>query len=1105
LVFAAEAAVVWIVALLASTLLSLLFPSAGIVAAWLHLLVAAAACGATVIAWIRRVGALAPRSLPSRIEERLSGSAGLITTAATLSSRPEESRRLGLSGDLGRAVMESSATLLAAAPASLLFTRRDLTRRIVALAAAAAVVGAIAVADLPLIRRGAHALALPVGSFPSPVKGMRVVPREAIVIAGGALKVRAIVDGPDPSTADLVVRTPGVEPRRVAMRRLARGVFEVRLPDLRLASTYRAEAGGLVSDEGRVVIEPVPGVADLSVTVLPPAYTRLPETTGAGGTVEALRGSTVTVTARGVKPLASGELIFSDGTRHPLTVDGERVTVSFPARESGWYRLAVTDRGGHVSPPGLDYPMTILPDRAPLVLLSAPAGDLELEGAEPVVIAGRSTDDFGISSLAVRFRLPEGEDRTITLAVPKGGAREVEGSSTVDLTLLPLSPGDRVTLWMEARDNDTVAGPKVGSSRQIVVLIKDPALQRKALEEAEKRVAEELVNALADSLELGAKLSPEEEPRKDSPTDPGAFAESVQERMNRALTDLTAIADAAARSPNTPMNDLEELDALAEQVRGISERAGRMPKGAPPTPGSPAQQEAREGVEEITRSLEQAASLADQMPRRRNLRDAVEKGSDLMNAQNRLLDALQKMEDRPSAESDRAVADALAKIQDLLSQIGEILSKAPESLPEEFVNKDAMREFDAMSMARDLQEIASLARQGKGGEARAKAEELTKKLAKLLASLREGQEEMDRMGPEETAAEMEKQKDLLGEMIAEQRSILDETQAVQNRVTRDWPEEAKKRIEETLPELGRKADEFRQSLAQLRKKLEENPMLRASVGEVARNMDGRAGRLSQDLKNGRPVNLQETAEEIERGLGDLETLSGQESPSEPLERERQKVTKELKEAAKAGREFQKAMGKLPVDPKELATPEEKEKLAGLSRRQSSLQKQAAGLSAKMERLAALVPTLKRDAVEGMKQAAGEMGKATEALGRGDPLASTPPERSALSGLQKSKTGMEGSAARMRRMARMSGAKAGDGGGQNPGGMFPSLQIGMKPSTGKNEGGRSGVSTREFAIPKAEEFVPQPGLRESLQRTRGGSVPPAFREQVEEYYDRLSNR
>jgi len=255
-----------------------------------------------------------------------------------------------------------------------------------------------------------------------------------------------------------------------------------------------------------------PAVEQVTVTVIPPSYTglaayRLPQ---GQRSVEVLPGSEVRWSVLPSKPIRKATLMSdaealaeatpeepesrpspsrdlqvartfpgSGGTSALTESRGSPWKITFrPERSQTVYFALVDelglesgrDRGGRGAGP-MRFAIRLLKDEAPQV-------SLKLDGApdmitEAAVLSAEVAvgDDFGLATGQLVYQLSrEGEtERTLDLADLAPGSKRYETRMEVAAASLTVLPGDRVTLYARAADQDDVSGPNVGSSSAVTL------------------------------------------------------------------------------------------------------------------------------------------------------------------------------------------------------------------------------------------------------------------------------------------------------------------------------------------------------------------------------------------------------------------------------------------------------------------------------------------------------------------------------------------------------------------------------------------------------------------------------------------------------------
>ncbi|MDZ4259616.1 MAG: DUF4175 family protein [Gemmatimonadales bacterium] len=367
------------------------------------------------------------------VAERLSPSLSrrLITTAAAALDRLE----------LG-SVVEQPRTRIAG-------------RRIAAL-----LVGtAIAMVLLPSPwRAAARALLLPWGAAAEiPVRRLAVQPGDIEVGRGSGLDLSATVSGFVPTDVKLrmAIEATG-ESFELPMLADSGGTrFAIRLVDLQDDVIYWVEADGMASGRHLITVVERPAVRDLGVQLEYPAYTGMAaESFDPGGDIAAVVGTEVTISARVTMPVRGATIRFDDGTTIPMLLGDSAAPVGrFKVERTGFYTVDLAIDGGGVIAGAVRHLVDALPDRAPLVRITAPGRDTRATAVEEVAIAVSADDDYGVRSLELVYTVNGGaEQRASLLRGAPAGTVEPRAVHTLFLEELPLVAGDLVSYHAVAVD-----------------------------------------------------------------------------------------------------------------------------------------------------------------------------------------------------------------------------------------------------------------------------------------------------------------------------------------------------------------------------------------------------------------------------------------------------------------------------------------------------------------------------------------------------------------------------------------------------------------------------------------------------------------------------
>ncbi len=262
------------------------------------------------------------------------------------------------------------------------------------------------------------------------------------------------------------------------------------------------------TENARITVTDRPNFRDFTITVIPPAYSKLETRSQQGNQadVQGLRGATIRIDLTANRNLGEGHIVVDDKPL-PMQIRSRRATGDFKLNKNGNFLVRISDVRGITNRDPITYHLQIIPDQLPDMRVIEPPLIVELGDDQFVPIHLQLTDDFGFSDLQISYEVrntspieiqPYTAIHTITELKPALLTQEV--FSTWDLAHLDLFPGDEVHYHFEVYDNDDVSGPKKSLSGNFIARL--PSLDDlfMALEEQETILSNEL-DLEADQLE----------------------------------------------------------------------------------------------------------------------------------------------------------------------------------------------------------------------------------------------------------------------------------------------------------------------------------------------------------------------------------------------------------------------------------------------------------------------------------------------------------------------------------------------------------------------------------------------------------------------------
>ena len=343
------------------------------------------------------------------------------------------------------------------------------------------------------------------------------------IARGDNVNLFAIAKGVVPDRAKLVLKFGSGRTQEFLLDPSStnRAAFTQALENVQDSFDYTFHIGDGKSRSARVEAVERPGIAKLDAVQVYPDYTGLGTVRRSLGELTLLVGSKLNLTLTPTKEVAKGAVLITSTTNAapislPLQVNPKnarevQVTVPITSEALSGFSIHLEDKYGFRSKDDAVYRLEVLPDKAPVVRITYPERKEELITQKATILIGfEALDDFAVKQLFLRYTVDGGEEHGIELTLD-APARSLRRRYEWKVGALNPKPPEGATLeyWIEARDNNNVTGPGIGTSEHF---------SAKVVSDAEKRA--DLLNRVGDSI--------------------GAIGEAAndQEKLNRVLGDI---------------------------------------------------------------------------------------------------------------------------------------------------------------------------------------------------------------------------------------------------------------------------------------------------------------------------------------------------------------------------------------------------------------------------------------------------------------------------------------------------------------------------------------------------------------------------------------
>ncbi|MEM9193193.1 MAG: DUF4175 family protein [Myxococcota bacterium] len=791
--------------------------------------------------------------------------------------------------------------------------------------------------------------------------------------------------------------------------------------------------------EGQPIAAVVRGV---DVTLNFPAYLdRAPEQRNDAWEIRGPRGATVDLRVDPRIDAVSGVAVMGDEeVALAPTADGKLAgTLRLDVEGTLIFRLVDGD-GESFTDPGRR-PIRIDGDALPVVTIIEPEASRVVELDEEVAVSWEASDDVGLSTVELVVEVAGGTAVRRRLGHYEDARKASQGLERLSPAALGARRGDRITVVVEAFDNDDVSGPNRGQSEILVLEVASEATERAAEIGAVDRALELGLTALADRLE--------------QPVPEAAEAASAR------LVLVTASGEAFTAA----LDQLEEGEGAGGRYRAMATALRRefaretrryRPRVRPLSSRS-------EIDATIVETLEgQILSLADELSQLR-LDDAAAIARELDALRREITSLLEEVRRTNSPEAREALLSAIGRAEARMQELMARIAAMGENVPSEFVNQDAMpteEVQDALASMRDAVEGGDL------DQAAAQLTEMQRQIDAMAQALAGGAESFgeSRFGPREQA-------------LAEALDRLAGLEAEQQDLSRSSAEVRRNAAERALSADGTRAGEASERLveqaqaaAELLDGIDESaPVDPDALARARQRLDDVADALrTGDLGEARRM-ADSAGRDVEQLSRDLD-LSALMFPG---------ARGQTGEAARAARQAERSVDAL-RDGIDQAIPQMRDFLdTGANAELQRNRERQEAVSEATRRLAEDIAEgpdgqpLFPNGTEALEQAGEAMEQAERALRRPDPVDASRAQRDAARQLTELREELE---------RQQDQSQSGGGGGAS--------------------GSDSQDFREDVLIPSADEFRGPQELRRRILDAMRRTAPEGYRDAVRRYYEGL---
>ena len=693
---------------------------------------------------------------------------------------------------------------------------------------------------------------------------------------------------------------------------------------------YYVTANEVTSERYTVEVFEMPKVTEISVAYTYPDYTRLKPVVQTGtGDIQAVIGTQAEIKLTTNKAIqtasiaisSSGNDLPSADSQQSIAINGNTLTTTIDVVEDGTYTIELLCIDGFNNEIPIEYMIKAIPDAVPEVAIKEPGRDVKATKLGEVEIIAEATDDYGVAELKLMYRVGSDElqelvmESSVSTPIVDSGSAAVsrlvaDGTYTFYLEEFDVEPGDIISYYAHATDNNTRTGPGEASSDIYFIEIRpfnenfheeegepgEPAEPNPLLEVVSSQ--KQIIRETSKHISMKPRTITEEYQAAVRKT--GEKQTELKDKTQRVVDEFSAAMQGeSAVTPEILMNLEDAIDRMGEATDSLN--AVRPNEAIPP------EQAALELLIkvslELPKVLMQMRNSNPQLAENLEL-EMEELQSELENQQNEL-----DMEMQEQTQEMLDQAQQMLSEQQQLSQQSQQLGRESQPPPSEMQQNSQQQEQLAQQAQQMAQQLDAMQQSGQGtqgqrlnqaGQAMQQAGEQMEQAAqgmqqqepqlsaakgqKAEERLEDAIEQLEQVASEFTDAALDRASQQLEQLTESQSDVQQQTQELRNRSQQSEmrPEDFRRASElaNQQRELQRELEALERTLSNIREQLaQDNPEAAQNVADATRRLaeeqtaeDMATAQRALQWRSFRAAdqNQQEALEALEQTQGDLQ-------------------------------------------------------------------------------------------------------------------------------------------------------------------------------------------------------------------------------------------
>lgn len=579
--------------------------------------------------------------------------------------------------------------------------------------------------------------------------------------------------------------------RRLRMSSSSPESYQYNFQSLQQDTEFHIEAAGYQSSSYKIKVVDRPNLKNFSIALAYPKYLHKKDiTVSNSGNLQVPEGTDITWLFSALATDSAWiEFPAEDTTFRLDKSDNQSFSFSKTAEETGAYQLHLRNQYSS-NKQEITYHLDVIPDRYPEITLEQLQDTVLYKF---LVLGGNLSDDYGLSNLALYYRLEEADKpeekadyKRIDIGINKNQNKQSYYYQW-QLDSAHLKPGDKIRYFLRVWDNDAVNGHKSSKTSTYTFSIPDQRTIQENLAKSAAQTQSQISKNVQKATELSKQIEDARQKlkgKKELTWQDKQMLEDLlkkREEVEKALQELKE----QNQSNNLKQNEFSESDQrIQDQIKQLQSLVDEL-----------LDDETKKLYEELQKLLEEKTdidkiqqNLSELSNKEQNLEEELERTLELFKRMkfNQQLDALEKQVSENAEEQQKLADQTEDKNNDLedVSEKQEQLNKDFEELQKDLeeleqTNQDLKNPTPLQDMSEEqktIQQEQQKAQDALEKNKRNKAQQSQQKSAQQMQQMAQKLQQMQQsMQMEQTQENMDNLRSILDNLMTlsfDQESVM---------------------------------------------------------------------------------------------------------------------------------------------------------------------------------------------------------------------------------------------------------------------------------------------------------------------------------------------